>query len=265
MRRSSHGQDADLQSLRTLLAVPTALQKPLFGEGLHRLMNRESPGGQIVFTPKFITQNPRQLVAHLLCRASEERIATFGEAPALVLISRGKTFPLLDRMKLATPIETHAQFAAYSGRAMGIDVGALVYYALRLAWRGAVTEWKTLQGQTTTATLGAHKEPIRQYLAGEATVPGNVFVVLTVCSDGAAQNIVNAPWPVPTPADTYLQIEMFVRGLWFIVLVGDAVPQEQRSLSLLGSRASPIYLRDCTDQVVIRNRHFLESAEKGSI
>jgi hypothetical protein len=32
------------------------------GKAIHRLMDRESPGGQIVFTPKFITQNPRQLV-----------------------------------------------------------------------------------------------------------------------------------------------------------------------------------------------------------
>jgi hypothetical protein len=73
------------------------------GKAIHRLMNRESPGGQIVFTPKFIAQNPRQLVAHLLCRDCEERIAKFGEAPALALINRGNTFPLLDRMKLATP------------------------------------------------------------------------------------------------------------------------------------------------------------------
>lgn len=224
-------------------------------------MNRDSHGGQIVFTPKLITQSPRQLVAHLLYRECEERIAKLGEAPVVALINRGNTFQLLDRMRLATPIETHAQLAAYSGRAIGIDIEALVYYALSLAWRGAVKEWKTLKGQTTTSTLGAHEEPIRQYLAGKATVPGNVFVVLTVCTDEAAQYIVNAPWPVPTPADVYLQIEMFVRGLWFIVLAGDAVPQDLRSLSLLGSPASPIHLRDCTDQVLIRNRHFLESAE----
>jgi hypothetical protein len=90
----------------------------------------------------------------------------------------------------------------------------------------------------------------------------DVFVVLTVCSNRAAQDIVNAPWRVPIPANAYLQIEMFVRGLWFIVLAGDAVPQDLRSLSPLGAPASSIYLRDRTDQVVIRNRHFLEAAEK---
>jgi hypothetical protein len=163
-------------------------------------------------------------------------------------------------MKLAAPIWTQDQLATYSGRAMGIDNEGLVYYALSLARRGAVKEWKTLKGQTTTSTLGAHEEPIRQYLAGEATAPGNVFVVLTVCTDDAAQNIVNAPWPVTIPASAYLQIEMFVRGLWFIILAGDAVPQGQKSLSLLGSPAGPVHLKDCTDEVLIRNRHFLESA-----
>jgi hypothetical protein len=48
------------------------------GKAIHRLMNRDSPGGQIVFTPKFITQTPRQLAAHLLCRECEEPIAKFG-------------------------------------------------------------------------------------------------------------------------------------------------------------------------------------------
>jgi hypothetical protein len=223
-------------------------------------MNHESLGGQVVFTPKLVTQNPRQLVAHLLCRECEERIAKFGEVPALALINRDSTFPLLDHIKLATPIETYTDLAAYSGPAMGIDIEALVYYALSLSWRGAVKEWKTVKGQITTASLGSYEEPIRQYLAGEAPLPGNVFVVLTVCTDDAAQLIVNAPWAVPTPADAYLQIEMFVRGLWFVVLAGDAVPAGMRSLSLLGSAAGSIFLRDCTDQVIYRNRHFLESA-----
>lgn len=230
------------------------------GKAIHRLMNRESVGGQIIFTPKLITQNPRQVVAHLLCRTCEERIAKFGEAPVLALICRGNTFPLLDRIKLAAPIETYSKLAVYSGRDMGIDIEALNYYALSLAWRGAVKEWKTLQGQTTTASLGAFEEPIRQYLAGEAKLPGNAFVVLTVCTDDAAQLIVNAPWPVPIPGDEHLQIELFVRGLWFVVLGGDSIPAGMRSLSLLGSATGSIFVRDCTDQVVLRNQHFLESA-----
>jgi hypothetical protein len=86
-----------------------------------------------------------------------------------------------------------------------------------------------LKGQTTTAALGVYEEPIRKYLAGEATLPANVSVVLTVCIDETAQNIIDAPWPVPTPADAYLQVEMFVRGLWFVVPAGDAVPKSWHS------------------------------------
>ena len=230
------------------------------GKAIHRLINRESLGCQIVFTPKLITQNHHQLVAHLLCRECEERIAKCGEVPALALINRSGNFPLLDSIKLTLPIETYTDLEVYSGRAMGIDIDALVYYALSLAWRGAVKEWQTLKGQTTTTSLGSYEEPIRQFLAGEAPVPANVFVVLTVCTDDTAQLIVNAPWAVPTPADAYLQIEMFLRGLWFVVLAGDAVPQGMRLLSLRGSATGSIYLRDCTDQVVYRNQHFLQSA-----
>jgi hypothetical protein len=96
-------------------------------------MDRESLGGQIVFTPKLITQSPRQLAAHLPDRKCEERIA-FGEAPVLALINRGNTFRLPDRMTSATPIETDAQLAAYSGRVLLIDIEALVYYAPSMAY-----------------------------------------------------------------------------------------------------------------------------------
>jgi hypothetical protein len=143
--------------------------------------------------------------------------------------------------------------------AVGVDIDALTYYALSLAWRGSVTEWRTLRGQVTTASLGRYEELIRKYLAGESNLPGNVFVVLTVCSDQASQLLVNVPWPV-TALGTYLQIEMLVRGLWFHVLVGHDVPEGLKGLSMQGSPAAPIHLRDCTDQVVLRNRHFLESA-----
>jgi hypothetical protein len=33
-----------------------------------------------VFTPNLVTQSPRQLVDHLLCRECEERMAKLGEA-----------------------------------------------------------------------------------------------------------------------------------------------------------------------------------------
>jgi hypothetical protein len=103
------------------------------GKAIHRLMHRESLGGQIVFTPKLITQSPRQLAAHLPDRECEERIAKVWGAPVLALINRGNTFRLPDRMTSATPIETDAQLAAYSGRVLLIDIEALVYYALSLA------------------------------------------------------------------------------------------------------------------------------------
>ena len=232
------------------------------GKAIHRLMDRDSPGRQVILTPQIITQNPRQLVAHLLCFECEQRLSKFGEAPALQLIRRGDTFPLLDRIALAPAIERCEGLAAYSATHMGIDIEALTYYALSLAWRGSVRTWNTLKGQTTSVKLGVHEEPVRRYLAGEASLPDNVHVVGTICTDEASQLIVNAPWSVPIDDDKYLQVEMFVRGLWFVILAGDAVPPEQRSLAMLRSPGASIYLRDCTDQVVLRNRHFLESAER---
>lgn len=165
------------------------------GSAIHRLMNEESlDGRQIVFTPNLITQTPCQLSAHLLCSECEGRINKFGEGPTLKLIRRADMFPLLDLTKQIEPIRAYRELAVYSGRTIGIDIDieALAYYALSLAWRGSVKEWKTLRGQITTASLGAFEEPIRQYLAGEAELPKNVFVAVRVCTDEASQLIVCA-------------------------------------------------------------------------
>src|SRR5271157_5449636 len=137
------------------------------GRALH-VLSREGGRHAVTLTPKLVTATPRQLWAHLLCAECEKRISRNGEAYVLRLLNRKSNFQLLDILKSATPMKVDSTVRVFSGTDVGINTEALAYFALSIAWRGSVHEWKTLEGQTTGIALGPYEERIRQYLAGES-------------------------------------------------------------------------------------------------
>lgn len=62
----------------------------------------------VVMTPKLVKVSPRQLWAHLLCEACEQRLNERGEKPFLALCNDAdNNFRLLNLMEVAMPI-THS-------------------------------------------------------------------------------------------------------------------------------------------------------------
>ena len=141
-------------------------------------------------TPKLITTTPKQLWAHLLCESCEQLLNETGEKPIQALFNGATSFPLLGRMNVAMPMATAATVTFYSGSAMGVDTETLAYYALSILWKGSVHKWTTLKGQKSSVDLGAHQEPIRRYLIGDAGFPDCVYVVVTACTDIGSQGMV---------------------------------------------------------------------------
>src|SRR5579872_1976236 len=137
-----------------VLGVCKLCQKPAklckshyLGRVLHKMsFTRNEP--PVVMTPKLVKVSPRQLWAHLLCEACEQRLNEQGEKPFLALCNGAdNNFRLLNLMAVALPI-THLpsvrvsfsgllfrdidgtfleSVVKYSGRAMGIDTEALAY------------------------------------------------------------------------------------------------------------------------------------------
>jgi len=110
--------------------------------------------------------------------------------------------------------------------------------------------------------LGQFEEPIRQYLHGDSSWPANIVVMATACTDFGSKEWITPPWLIPADVagGNFLRIELLVRGIWFWVLMGK-IPEQIAAWCCVNSPQQIIFLRDCEDQLLLMNRHFLESAE----
>ena len=103
---------------------------------------------------------------------------------------------------------------------------------------------------------------MRQYLHGDSVWPANIAVVATVCTARGSQEWINAPWLISDDiaVGNFKRIELLVRGIWFWVLLGE-IPQQIANWCCVNSSQKVLFMRDYTDEFLLMNRHFLESAE----
>lgn len=160
------------------------------------------------------------------------------------------------------PIGQSGEVPMFSGVTLGIETKKLAYFALSLVWKGSLGPWQTLEGQTTTVSLGQFQETVRLYLSGETEWPSEIVIVATVCTDSGSQAWINAPWPIPSDlaGGNFKRIELLTRGIWFWVLLGQ-VPKQIAEWCCASSPHKILFVRDCTDQLLLSNRHFIETAE----
>jgi hypothetical protein len=133
----------------------------------------------------------------LLCNECEGLFDRNGESEVLRHIAPKsfKYFPLHEKLRLALPREECADISRFSGDDVGVDMDKFAYFALSLVWRGAVHDWVMFDGTVRPRTmLGGFEEPIRQYLAGEATLPPDTAVIVIVCTDDEVRTIFTTPW-----------------------------------------------------------------------
>ena len=103
-------------------------------------------------------------------------------------------FPLLDRVKLALPIQRTSTLNAYAGDRIGIDTEKFGYFALSILWRAAVQRWRLPDGRLTQQiAIGELEDQIRKYLLSEADFPQNVVVLLTICLDAESRGTFYPP------------------------------------------------------------------------
>jgi hypothetical protein len=227
------------------------------GRALYKL-NMEG-GEPVMMTPQIIMPTTRQLWAHLLCAGCEQCFNKRGERVVMSLVQRKGGFRLLNLLNVAMAMEQHGRMTVFSGTDTGIDTEQLAYFALSVIWRSAVRKWRTLKEQTTSISLGAYEEPIRQYLAGEADFPENVVVLVTVCTDFGSRNMVFAP--STTKATAYPYHAFLARGIWFRVFTGANLPQDIRDRCCVTSARKPIFMEDCEDGLLHAARRLHKTAK----
>jgi hypothetical protein len=192
----------------------------LIGRAMYK-MSRERGLAPVVMTPELATHTSKQVRDYVFCSDCEDRFNKGGEKYVTSLVYNGKSFPLLDRINLASLAGKRANqegLMQYSGKKMGIDTGKLTYYAVSVVWRSAAQKWKTLGNQTTSIELSdSRKEQFRRYLLGRIGLPHDVGVVVTVCTDLASQGLFFVP--TLTKGSAFTTYSVLVRGVYFRILV----------------------------------------------
>jgi hypothetical protein len=250
---------SEVQGVCRLCGSETILCKSHYlGKALYRLISKTST--PIGLTRKIIAKTPRQVLKHLLCSVCEDRFNKYGERAAFDLINRGDRFSLLDRMRTSPHFPREHPFLEFSGRDLGIDTEQLGYFTLSVLWRGSVTSWRTLKGQSTSIKLGAYEERIRKYLLGETAFPHGAYVIVTACTDRESQEMILFPWEVTLKDQEYSMFEILIRGIWFRIVLGTSVPAGLSGLCAVRSSQQVIFMADCKTEVLHATAHFFDTA-----
>jgi hypothetical protein len=213
-----------------------------------RQMNKKNPNPMVVGRNASGTTS-KQVTDYVLCAECEDLFNKNGEKWMLSQIWNGKRFPLRERLNVAMPAYYLTGAVAFSGTAVGIDVGKLGYFALSVLWRGAVHIWNTPFGsKTNIINLGSEEEPIRKFLLGDEPFPQNVVVMAHVCTDIYSTQSFFVPSPVSgTP---FTSFSFLTLGILFRIFVGSNIPVAFRDFCCVKSGRRLIFQRDCSEKTI---------------
>jgi hypothetical protein len=231
----------------------------LIGRAIYRQFRQDEGKDPIVMTPEVVLHTSRQVKDYLCCRECEDRFNKGGEKYVAGLVWRPTGFPLLDRLKLALPIERGRSFQVFSGTQTGIDTEKLAYYALSVVWRAAAHVWQTIGKQTTTVVMqDAERENIRSFLAGEGVFPSRTGVVVTACTDLGSQTHVLYPTALAHPL--YQEYIFLVKGIRLSALLARAPQTEFSQVCCVTSPLKRIFVSDGSQFTIEAVRPFHEKA-----
>ncbi len=184
----------------------------------------------------------RQVTAHLLCSACEQRLSERGEDWMMRQVWNNQNrFPLLERLNLALEMRRTPDALIYSGSACGIDTERLGYFALSVLWRAGVHAWRTSKDSTQQIPLNQYEEPIRQYLAGESGFPQNVAIMASVCTDRYAK-LFHMPTPAIFP-NSVTAFAFLALGVQFLIFTDIFAPT---MFCCVQSPCKVLFKRDCS-------------------
>ncbi len=166
----------------------------------------------------------REIKAWLLCCDCEQLFNENGESEVLRYTNpKGPRFPLHEMLKVGLPREYHPDLSRFSGADFGVDMDKFAYFAISVAWRGAVHDWIMPDGTVDDRyELGEFVEPMRVYLLGKAPSAGYCRDVV-VSTDDEARRV----WITPAThvEMNCLNVRFLTFGVFFRVMMGYGMPQ----------------------------------------
>jgi hypothetical protein len=226
-------QSADLQDSHL---IPKAVYKHI----------RRSPDANseiVAVSRKSVMFTDKQIHCHLLCSCCEDR---FGQVEKWTIgncLNEDGTFPFRDAV-LTLPRCPGVDELVLGQYLTAGEIEKLAYFAVSVLWRAAVHTWKEF-GATATVDLGSYEEDCRQYLLGSTDFPTEAALVIFVAEKADARDQF-ATTPAEMDVEGYRHYNLFIPGIKFSILIGEARPAEARAGCSLSSKY--IYLDDHLDK-----------------
>jgi hypothetical protein len=199
-----------------------------------------------------VGQTSSQARQYLLCHHCEQRFSRYGENWVINHCyheSDGK-FRLRDFLKTATPIFCGPSGAAYdASKITGIDIDKLAYFSASVIWRASLRQWRIQKQTYEPIQIGAKsQEELRLFLLGQAPFPQNAVSVVCVSTSEVPPLTTGFP-------DSLLNGDknihrFYVPGIWFHVVLGENLPEDNRQMCILRSPVHPICLHVIGDALV---------------
>jgi hypothetical protein len=186
-----------------------------------------------------------------------------GETAVLKWLDNNRGFRLLEWMQRSLAVKEERGVVTFSGRDMGIDTEPFAHFALGLLWKGAVHQWNTVQGQTTSVKLNhPYEDAIRRYLLGESGLPEGVYIMVAACKDKGSRGMVFAPTLVN--GANHQMFSILVRGLWFHIVVDKNAKPATKDVCCVRSEKKVLHLENCHERFLHAGRHVYKTARIAS-
>ncbi len=147
-------------------------------QAFYRIVSRGA-NEQIEVTASTHISTSRQLTAHLLCDACEQRFHTLGEDWVLRNCWRSDgEFRLNATLRASTPLASNGSWAAYAA-VPGVDRERLAFFAASVFWRSTLRGWSRVT-EEENHDLGPYAEALRLFLLGDQSFPEGIVLLTLV-------------------------------------------------------------------------------------
>jgi len=247
------GTDAVLQDSHLM---PKSIYKMMLGSGSSNL-------NPVVVNPREAKQTSRQVTAHLLCSACEQRFSMNGEAWTLKHCFRDPGKFLIHDFLSSAPYIVPPDGSGRVISAMdvpAIDLDKLVYFAISVFWRASIHKW-TIDGQQLKQfSFGeTYESEFRHYLLGESNFPNNAALSIFVSDNPISSKA--AIFPHGQGIGSYHRYKFAIPGLMFCLYVGKIL-KNVREICSYCSPNRPIHFGHFADEETDRSSlQLLENAK----
>jgi hypothetical protein len=123
-----------------------------------------------------------------------------------------------------SPFVANATQSAYAtAKNPEIDVSKLIHFAIGIYWKASVHSWGSGRNEPRI-NLGDSVEALRLYLLGEADLPKNIALCISV--DSAPIRLLGMLDPYQSSNPHQKNFCFFIPGIFFQLVIGEKVQQE---------------------------------------